>query len=178
MYQCGHDCGRDVCTAENWRSCHICYITGDQDGRVRNGKSVETTEDSNSQGYIQEGAGGGNLHHEQSCSSVLLFSFPWGKKNLVEAGFDFCFGQSWVFHLHDLNQYTFCRVSSCSSISTSLITAFFWFLLLLHRSELFLLFLEGEIKAYYYIDEEVRFTLHPDVPVRLLYSVLCFCLRF
>lgn len=133
-----------------------------------NGKSIETTEDSNSQGYIQEGAGGGNLHHEQSCSSVLLFSFPWGKENLVEGDFGFCFGQSWIFHLLYLNHSTFCRVSSCNSISTSLITVLFWFLLLLHRSELFLLFPEGEIHAYYYIEEEVRFTLHPDVPARQL----------
>lgn len=141
-----------------------------------NGKSIETIEDSNSQGYIQKGPGGGNLHCEHSCSSVPLFSFPWGQENLVEGGFGFCFEQSWIFHLLYLNQSMFYRVSSCSSISTSLITVLFWFLLLLHRSELFLLFPEGEINAYYYIDEEVRFTLHPHVLGRQLYHVLCFCL--
>lgn len=126
MHWCGHDCGQDICLAENWRSCHICYITGDEDGTVGNGKSTETIEDSNSQGYSQEGAGGGNLHREQSCSSVLLFSFPWGKENLAEGGFGFCFGHSWMFHLLHLNQSTFCRVSSCSSISTSPITGWFF----------------------------------------------------
>lgn len=143
-----------------------------------NGKYTETVEDINSQGYTQGGAVGSNLHREQSCSSVLLFSFPWGMENLVEGGFSFCFGQSVIFHLLYLNQSTFCRVSSCSSISTSLITVLFWFLLLLHRSELVLLFPAGERNAYYYIDEEVRFTLHPDVPGRQLYSVLRFCLAF
>lgn len=64
-----------------------------------NGKSAETIEGSDSQGYIQEGAGVGNFHHEQSCNSVLLFSFPQGKENLVEGGFVFCFGQISIFQL-------------------------------------------------------------------------------
>lgn len=49
-----------------------------------NGKSTVTVEGDDSQGYIQEGAGGGNFHHEQSCSSVLLFSFPQGKKTWLK----------------------------------------------------------------------------------------------
>lgn len=148
MDWCGHDCGQDICLAENWRSCHICYITGDEDGTVGNGKSTETIEDSNSQGYSQEGAGGGNLHREQSCSSVLLFSFPWGKENLAEGGFGFCFGQSWMFHLLHLNQSTFCRVSLVAAFPRHQSqVVFLLLLLLLHRSELVLLFPEGEINA-------------------------------
>jgi len=127
MYGCCHDCGEGLWSAENWRSCHICYITADQNGKMGNGRSIETIEDNNSQSYTQEGADGGNLHREPSYSSMLLFSFPWGKKNLVEGGFGFCFGQSWIFHLLCLNHSTFCRFSSCSSISASQITVLVWF---------------------------------------------------
>lgn len=134
MYWWGYGCVWSICSAETWRSCHSCYITGDKDGRQENGKSIETMKDSKLPGFIQEGAGGGNLHWEQSHSSLLLFSFPWRKENMLEGLF--CFIESWAFHLLYINQFTFCRVPTCSNISTSLITVLFWFLLLLHRSEL------------------------------------------
>lgn len=111
----------------------LLCILGDKDGREENGESIETIEDSNSQSFIQEGAGGSNLRWEQSHSSLLLFSFPWRKENMAEGVF--CFGESWAFHLLYLNQSTFCGVSSCSNIFTSLITILFWPLLSLHRSD-------------------------------------------
>lgn len=70
----------------------------------------------------------------ENSLTVHFFSFPSpGERKTCLKG---CFGESWAFHLLYLNQFTFCSVSTCSNISTSLITILFWFLLLLHRSEL------------------------------------------